>query len=740
MAASKAKKRGGRPGVKGAAGRSPGAVPVVADLLLEIGAEELPYQVVAPALQALAEKAELLLKEHRLACSGVRTFGTPRRLVLVVEALSGRQAAVVKETMGPSKAVAFDAAGAPTKAAIGFAGSQGVTIADLEVRQTPKGEYLCAVKREQGVPTASLLAEVLPGLITGLSFPKAMRWNDTGVRFARPIRWLLILYAGKVVPINVGGVVAGNRTWGHRFLGSSAASTRRGVAVADLKSYLKALEGRGVIPDQDRRRSMTLAQLNRLADSATGRLHRDEDLLEQAIFTAECPHAILGSFNPKYLSLPKEVLMTSMKEHQGFFSLMRKDGALLPRFISVTNMKLPNMRLIKAGNERVLAARLADAKFFFDEDRKVKLADRVERLKQVTFHQKLGTMQQKTSRVMELASFLAYKLGGHELVGSCRRAAQLSKCDLLTGIVGEFPTLQGIMGGEYAKHDGESPEVSQAIAEQYLPRAMDGEIPKTLAGQVLSLADRLDTIVAFFFVGLIPSGSEDPYALRRHASAVVRILIEANLPVPLEEALEESRGLVEGQGFRMQVAQEKSGAQRSVSADPMEFIIERLRYYGRTVHGLRDDVMDAILKSTSRASLRLDQLIVRMKQLQATASRPEFDPLMVGFKRAHRLVEKERWEKELVDPALFQHPSEKALHQAVRDARAHLPQCIEQGGYPSALEVLVGMKPAIDDFFIGVMVNAEDPALRENRLSLLCSVDRLFMDLADFSQIVVQGT
>lgn len=735
MASSKPKARS-----KPAPAKVPSGTPSQGELLLEIGVEELPYQFVAPALQTLAQKAELLLKEHRLAYSGVRTFGTPRRLVLVVEALAGRQDPMVKETMGPSRAVAFDAAGKPTKAAIGFAGSQGVTVADLEVRQTPKGEYAYAVKREPGRTTPAVLAEIVPGLVGGLSFPRAMRWNETGMRFARPIRWLLILYGGKVIPVKLGGVAAGNRTRGHRFLGSSAASSRQGVTVSDLKSYMKALEGRGVIPDQDRRRSMILAQLNRLADSAKGQLHRDEDLLEQATYTAECPHAILGSFNPKYLSLPKEVLMTSMKEHQGFFSLMRKDGSLLPQFISVTNMKLPNMQLIKAGNERVLAARLADAKFFFDEDRKVKLAERVEKLKQVTFHQKLGTMQQKTSRMMELASFLAYRLGGHELVGSCRRAAQLSKGDLLTGIVGEFPTLQGIMGGEYAKHDGESAEVSQAIAEQYMPRAMDGEIPKTLAGQVLSLADRLDTIVAFFYVGLIPSGSEDPYALRRHASAIVRILIEANLPIVLEEALGESSRLVEEQGFRTQVVQGKPSAQPVASGDPLEFIIERLRYYGRTVHGLRDDVMAAILRSTSRASLRLDELIVRMKQLQALASRPEFDPLMIGFKRAHRLVEKERWQKELVDPALFQHPSEEALQRAVQAARLRLPQCIEQGGYPSALEVLVEMKPAIDDFFLGVMVNAEDPALRENRLSLLCSVDRLFMDLADFSQIVVQGT
>jgi glycyl-tRNA synthetase beta chain len=438
---------------------------------------------------------------------------------------------------------------------------------------------------------------------------------------------------------------------------------------------------------------------------------------------------VLGSFNPQYLSLPKEILMTAMKEHQGYFSLLRKDGTLLPRFIAVANVKASNKRLIQQGNERVLAARLADARFFFDDDRKLKLADRVEKLNEVVFHQKLGTMSDKTHRVMELASFLAFTLSGHDFVASCRRAAQLSKADLLTGIVGEFPTLQGIMGGEYARRDGEPAEVSQAIAEQYLPRAMDGDIPKSIAGQVLSLADRLDTIVAFFHVGLVPTGSEDPFALRRHAAAIVRILVEGGLAVSLDESIEESRRLITAQGFTPD----------GHAADPLEFIMERLRFYGRTVHGLRDDIMDAILHSPSRAQLRLDQLIARMRELQAIASRREFDPLMVGFKRAHRLIEKEGWGREHVDPGLFQHPSEEGLYKALHETRVRLPRRMEEAGYAAALELLVGMKPAIDSFFVGVLVNAEEQALRENRLSLLCAVDRLFMELADFSRIVVQG-
>ena len=708
------------------------------ELLLEIGTEELPYQFVAPALSSLTQKAELLLKEHRLTYGAVRSLGTPRRLVLVVESLKAYQDAAVREVQGPSKAVAFDASGQPTKAAQGFAAGQGVAVEALEVRQTAKGEYVFVVKREEGVPTAKVLTQILPGLIAGLSFPKAMRWNETGTRFARPVRWILALYNKKAVGFQVAGLSAGTRTWGHRFIGAPA-TAKRGVVVSDFKSYMKALQGLGVIPDQDRRRTMILAQIERLAASAKGVLHRDDALLEQAIYTVEYPNAILGSFNPQYLSLPKEILMTAMKEHQGYFSLLRKDGGLLPQFISVTNMKLSSMRLIQRGNERVLAARLADAKFFFDEDRKVKLADRVEKLKQVIFHRKLGTMYQKTHRVMELASFLAFTLAGHDFVAGCRRAGQLSKADLLTGLVGEFPTLQGIMGGEYARHDGETAEVSQALAEQYLPRGMEGEIPKSLAGQVLSLADRLDTIVAFFSAGVIPSGSEDPFALRRHALAIVRILVEGNLAISLEDALGESRRLIDEQDFGAQPGQAKPGDGGGASGDPLEFIMERLRYYGRGIHGLRDDVMEAILRSPSRVSLRMDQLIARMKELQTVASRSEIEALMVGFKRAHRLIEKEGWGREHVDPSIFQDPSEEGLYKALHEARVRLPRCMEQGGFSAALELLVGMKPAIDNFFTGVLVNAEDEALRANRLSLLCSVDRLFMELADFSQIVVQG-
>jgi glycyl-tRNA synthetase beta chain len=499
--------------------------------------------------------------------------------------------------------------------------------------------------------------------------------------------------------------------------------------VKDGKSYLNILERHGVVPDPDARRAMILSQIETLAKSAHGSLHRDEDLLEQAIHTVEYPQAILGSFNPQYLSVPKEVLVTAMKEHQGFFSLVKKDGSLLPAFISVTNMKVRDMRLIQEGNERVLSARLADAKFFFDEDRKFKLIDRVEKLRGMTFHHKLGTLYQKTERVISITDKLTDVLDHRE---SCRRAAQLCKADLLTGIVGEFPTLQGIMGGEYAKHDGENSEVSTAIAEHYLPRAMDGELPKTPAGIMLSLADRLDTIVAFFHAAIVPTGSEDPLGLRRHALAVVRLIIEGDLHVDLVECVRHAKELVEQQGFKA-----------IGGADPLDFIADRLRYYIRTVHGFREDVVDAIVKPAllraRGATFDPIDLLERMRALQAVTTRTEFDPLMVGFKRAHRLVEKEKWTKEDVDPALFQHAAESELAKMLLEAKILLPSLLSAGDYDKALNILVQMKPAIDSFFNGVLVNAEDERLRANRLSLLYAVDRLFSSVADFSHISVQG-
>ena len=701
------------------------------ELLLEIGTEELPSHFIAPALASLQEQAERLFAEARLSYGSVRTYGTPRRLTLVVDNLAWHQTSIVKEAMGPSKSVAFDQSGQPTRAAIGFAAGQGVPVGTLQVRQTPKGDYLFAVKQEEGRPAKTVLQELLPHLIGQLSFPKSMKWNEAGVRFARPVRWLVAIVGGAVLPIQAAGIKAGNRTYGHRVKAGG-----KPLVVQDFKSYRTTLERGGVLVDQARRRAEIQAQLQQLCAKAGVGLNADDSLLEQAVFSTEWPFAIVGDFKPEYLSVPQEILVTSMKEHQGFFSVRnRKTGQLAPHFIAVTNSRLNNMSLIRAGNERVLAARLADAKFFFDEDRKIPLEARVKRLEGVTFHQKLGTMAQKQDRVRRLARDIAGKLSSdQELVKICDRAASLCKADLLTGVVGEFPELQGIMGGEYAKHGGEPETVALAIREQYLPKALEGELPATLPGQILSLADRLDSIASFFHVGMVPTGSEDPFALRRHATAVVRLVLEGSLRLDLGQWIARARAAVREEGFKPAQDADTQGQRRMI-----EFLFERLRHYGRTTQGLRDDVMDAVLQSALDRTIDLVDLLLKMKSLQAVTVRPEFDPLIVGFKRASRIVEKEQWDRKPVDQALFKDPAETELHRQAGICRKDFDAQMAKGRYDKALDALVRLKPAIDAFFTGVMVNAEEAALRSNRLSLLKDVEEFFKSFADFSRIMVQG-
>ena len=368
-----------------------------------------------------------------------------------------------------------------------------------------------------------------------LSFPKSMYWNDSKLRFARPLRWIVALYGNRSIKFEIGGIKAGARTWGHRFLGAPRSGQTRGVEIKSASSYVPILKRLGVEVDPQERRTNIQSQVKALSQSVKGQIFKDhaDELLEQAVFSVECPKAILGQFNPEFLKLPQEVLMTSMKEHQGYFSLVGRDGALLPKFIAVTNMKLSNMNLIRTGHERVLTARLNDAQYFFHEDRKHKLEDRVKHLGEVIFHQKLGSVYDKTDRVRQLVANVAEANGCRHLTEACERAAVLAKADLLTGMVGEFPSLQGIMGREYAKHEGEPEAVWRAIGEQYLPRSPEDVLPQTQVGVFLALADRVDTLVAFFYVGMVPSGSEDPFGLRRAAYGLTRIISELKLTLNL---------------------------------------------------------------------------------------------------------------------------------------------------------------------------------------------------------------
>jgi glycyl-tRNA synthetase beta chain len=692
------------------------------DLLLEIGTEELPAQFVPPALAALKDRAEYYLKANRLEYSPIKTFGTPRRLTLYVQGLADHQEPIEDEARGPSKAVGFDAQGQPTKAAIGFATHWGVPVTSLVVRATPQGEYLYAIKRDPGRKTADLLKGfLLPELLNLLSFPKAMRWNDTGARFARPVRWLVALHGGKPVRFEFAGLKAGDKTIGHRHLSSG-----RSLAVKDFRSYEKILEKAGVIVDPERRRAMIVVQIERIAKQKQGVLHRDDALLEQAVFSVEMPQVILGSFNPEYLALPKDVLMTSMKEHQGFFSLLDKDGKLLPHFVAVVNMRGSDST-IRAGNERVLAARLADAKFFFDEDRKTRLESRLEKLKGVTFHQKLGTLYQKVGRVTALATKLADTLGDLDTIEHCRQAAKLCKADLVTGMVGEFPVLQGIMGREYALLEGELKEVADAIAEHYRPRFADDAIPVSLAGKILSLADRFDTLAAFFAVGLVPSGSQDPFALRRHAYAVIRIIVDGGLSLGLNAAIQDAVRLLKEQGISVE----------DKAADELRrFLGERLRYYAQEVTRLRGDVVEAVLSRWQSGTFDPLDILRRSEFLETFAERSEFESVINAYKRAENITKSHADDK--VDDFRLQEEVERGLYVSVRAAEDVVPGLIKEGKFKDALDVLVTLKAPIDAFFVGVMVMAEDESIRKNRLALLVRVRNLFRQYADFSKVNVE--
>ncbi len=709
--------------------------------LLEIGSEELPWQMIQPAMRHLARLMEDFLAAQRLFHDGIRTYGTPRRLTVIVVGLAATQSSALRETLGPSKAVAFTAQGQPTKAAEGFAKSQGVAVKHLEIRDTPKGAYLCAVKREKGLPAATVFTAHLAGLLQQITFTKTMRWNASGARYPRPIRWLVAMVGAKPLAIDYAGVRSGARSWGHRLRAGGKSAAKKGIEIHRPEAYEETMARAGVMVDPVRRRAVLEQRLQRLARSANGRVYQDNQdvLLEQAVFSLEWPNVLSGTFDPCYLALPPEVLIASMKTHQGFFSVVNQRHALLPRFFAPTNMNLKNMERIRVGNERVLAARLADARYFFDEDRKRKLAERVQQLNGVVFHQQLGSLHQKTERMIALVGALADAAGVPEAREACQRAALLSKADLVTGMVGEFPELQGVMGGKYAAHDGESAQVCEAIGEYYQPRTPDDDIPATTAGRLLSLADRMDTLAAFFYAGIVPSGSEDPYGLRRHAFGLIRIAIEAGINVNFGELLRQAARLLDEQGVKA-VPPPGGAVDGHAPLKPLYgFLEDRLRYYGRTVSGYREDVMDGVLARHNGADLDIRDLLLRMEALQALAVRQEFAPLMVGFTRVHRIVVKEAWTTDDVHADRFAHATERVLHHAVETARRTVGPSLASRDYHGVLTRLMALKGPIDQFFEEVLVNAPESGIRANRLSLLRQVDDLFSVYGDLSRLRVQG-
>ena len=702
-------------------------------LLIEIGTEEIPTKFFPQALLDFRTLGEQLMTECRLNYEQIRTVGTCRRLVLLVDGVHSQQSSVTQEVIGPPKSAGFDAAGEPTKAAKGFAASQGVPVERLTVKETPRGLYLTVTKHEAGQSAKQVLTASLPGYLAKLSFPKAMRWNASQTKFARPIRWLVVLLDHQALKIEFGGIHSGRVTRGHRSFRSKNKKDLNTVSLKSAGTYLKDMKKFGVLVDPDERRVEIMNQVNALAKVGKGRIDpvSRQELIEEAVWGVEYPHAILGTFQNEFLALPKPVLISSMKEHQGFLSLVGKDERLLPRFVAVTNSPAGNTPLMRKGNERVLSARLKDAQYFFQDDEKRSLSDRVPSLAGVMFHHKLGTMLQKVERIRDLAGWLAQSIGPHDSHDVCRRAALLSKADLMTGMVGEFPSLQGVMGEEYARHDGEPQEVCQAIGEHYLPRFPDDHLPASLPGMLVSCADRCDSIAAFFAVRMAPSGSEDPLGLRRAAFGLIRILGETALRLNLIDVFEQIILILGKQGVNQ--------AESKVVSEIMGFLMERLRFYGRNNRGFREDVMDAVIRVRPSDTADIGDLLSRMHALQEIVDQPDFATLMVGFKRTHRIVEKERWSPTGVIPDLFQDESEYQLFQVLEKVQQELDMRMTNQDYAGVLRMFMTFRSPIDSFFSAVMVNDPEPSIRENRLSLLTRIDHLFLALADFSCIQSVG-
>ena len=684
------------------------------ELLLEIGTEEIPAGFVPQALMDLEALAKRELEANRIDFSGTKTLGTPRRLVLVIESVSEKQKDEETRKIGPSKQAAFDAKGNPTKAAIGFAKSQSVPVESLTVIKTEKGEYVCAVKKESGKATAELLSSLLPKWILSIPFQKSMKWAEVPIRFARPIHWILALYGGEVISFEVGNIRSGNVTYGHRFMNPGS------LPVKDFQSYLQKTREAFVIVDPLERKRKIEDEMIREGARVSGRVLKDEDLLDEVNFLVEYPVALCGGFDHKFLSLPREVLIHSMKEHQRYFPLVDDHGALLPYFVCVSNIKPRNREVVVKGNEKVLKARLSDAAFFFQDDLKVALEKRLEQLKKVVFQAKLGTSYEKVMRFKALALWITKGIDP-KLREAVERTSLLCKADLVTGMVGEFPKLQGVVGKEYARIAGERAEIAEAIYEHYLPGFAGDRLPSSPIGDIVSIADKMDTIVGCFGVGLVPTGTADPFGLRRQALAIIRIILEKGYSLSLRGLFEESE---------RQLKEKMERPSEEVEQEVLDFF--RVRYQNFLLDkGYPFDVTDSVL------SISFDELLDvqgRIDALRKAREWKDFESIVIAFKRAMNIL-KGASPKNETNPSFFAESVEKNLYQAFVVAKEKIHASLSAKDYEAALLEMTRMKKPIDEFFDGVMVMVDDEAIRNNRLALLDAIGKLFLRIADFSKL-----
>ncbi|MCF6265203.1 MAG: glycine--tRNA ligase subunit beta [Desulfuromusa sp.] len=684
-----------------------------AELFLELGTEEIPAGFIPRALNDIQRLLCQELENARISYGEIRTFATPRRLAISIAGVARQQQRQELELTGPPVRIAFDAEGSPTKAAEGFARTNGVSVDELKTIKTEKGEYLFLSKVIEGGKSADHLAGILPRMIGKIPFKKSMRWKDLEVRFVRPIHWIVATYGGDIIPFCFGDVQSSNLSRGHRFMAPAEFS------VSGAEDYITKAEQQHVIPQIEKRHQLIEEQLEVLAKQLGGKINPDDDLLEEVCFLVETPQALAGTIEERFLQLPPELLITSMREHQRYFTLIDEQGKLLPYFITIANTLVTDPKVVIAGNERVLKARLSDAMFFWREDQKSKLETRLEPLKKVVYQAKLGTSFEKVERFSELAIGLAQQISP-ETVALTRRAATLAKCDLETGMVYEFPELQGIMGREYALLEGEDPRVATAIYEHYLPIQAGGDLPSDDVGAFVSLADKIDTICGCFSVGLIPTGTADPYALRRSAIGILAIILARGYTISIPDLVADSVRLLETK--RQRAAEE-------IISDVIEFI--RLRMVNMlSLKSYPADVIDAVL---SASFIEPIDAIERIKALSALKKMDDFKPLAVAFKRVENIIKGGL--EQPIDSTLLTEECEQKLFLDFQNVQGKVKEYIAERNYTQALEAIAGLRQPVDTFFDGVMVMVDDEAIKNNRLALLTGIASLFKGIANFRKI-----
>ena len=679
------------------------------DLLFEIGAEEIPAGFMPNILGQLKTLAETKLNDAHLPFESIATYGTPRRLALIVKGLADTSAEISERHKGPSASIAYDADGNPTKAAIGFARGKGLDVADLVVEDG----YIYAETKTAGVPAKDIVTDMLPQLIIGLNFPKSMHWGNLDAKFVRPVRWLVALLDEDVIPVEFATVQSGNVTRGHRFLGADE------ITIKNAVSYVDTLKENFVMVDQDARRELISKQLHDIAASKNASIVWDDDLLEEINYLVEWPTALCGGFEESYLALPDAAIITPMKDHQRYFPLVDQDGKLLPMFLTVRNGSDHSIEVVQAGNERVLRARLDDAKFFFNEDRKKPLIDRQDGLTKIVFQEGLGNLADKTERLLTLGRVFSEECELHEDARVVlERATELAKTDLTTGMVTEFTELQGVMGKEYALLDGESPEVAEAIFEQYLPRFAGDVLPQTEAGKVLSIIDKIDNIVATFSRGLIPTGSQDPYALRRQTIGILNILLNSDWNISLRPIIVESMNL-------LNVPAEK---QDELLGQVEEFITLRLKniFLDREVP---HHVIDLLLSNNELSVADAEGLV---KALLANRIDENVE-LVQAFTRMYNLVKDVTYTG--VDESLLKEDAERALYEAATKASEASIDAWDNNDYDAVVAVPATLVPAINTFFEDVMVMDKDEAIKANRLQLVRLAYSVMAIIGDISAL-----